>query len=133
MISANILKCMSPEDRARYLPEETIGSEAIEQGKFAKWLKDQQAAARLIYFWQRTDRKTTGTPGWPDFTIRTASAQWLLIEFKSLSGELSPPQRFIAAFCDKSASALNVVRSSAQAIRFVEQALHTQSQSPLDV
>jgi mevalonate kinase len=120
---------MSPADRARYLPGELesgepTGSEAFEQGKFAKWLKRQQEVGTLIYFWQRTDRKATGTPGWPDFTICTVSGKWLLIEFKSPKGELSPPQRYIVAFCGKSGSTVNVVRSRAQAIRLVEQALH---------
>jgi hypothetical protein len=124
---------MSAEDRAKYAPAETIGSEALEQGKFAKYLKNKQAQGKLIYFWQRTDRKATGTPGWPDFTIRTAGAKWLLIEFKSPQGELSPPQRYIVAFCDKNGSSVNVVRSCAQAIRFVELALYKQAQLPLDV
>jgi hypothetical protein len=122
-IPLHILKLMSPAERARYLPEEQIGSEAAEQGKFARWLKRQQEAGTLIYFWQRLDRKATGTPGWPDFTIRTAGGKWLLIEFKSPKGELSPPQRYIAAFCDKSGSTVNVMRSSRQAIALVARAL----------
>jgi hypothetical protein len=114
-IPPNIARWMSPEDRAKYELDEPIGSEAVEQGKFAKWLKDQWELGRLEYFWQRLDKKATGKPGTPDFVIALPKSESVWIEFKSVDGELSPPQAatkknlnrlghtFYLAFCAREA------------------------------
>jgi hypothetical protein len=87
---------MSAEDRARYCPEtvseDSIGSEAVEQGKFARWLKEQWQAGHLEYFWQRLDKRATGKPGTPDFIVALPEGKTLWIEFKSADGVLSVPQ-----------------------------------------
>jgi hypothetical protein len=97
----NILRLIIPADRpkgpagwtaaesgARYVRR----TERQEQAEFAKWLSRQQSMSELIYFWQRTDKRATGTVGWPDFTIGRAG-QTCYLEFKVTGGLLSEAQK----------------------------------------
>jgi hypothetical protein len=124
----NILRCMSQSDRARYLPDQpssddSIGSEALEQGKFAKYLKEQWQAGRLEYFWQRLDKRATGKPGTPDFIVALPGGKTHWIEFKSPTGSLSPAQsatlKNLAILDHRTA----LCHSSAEAIALVARAL----------
>jgi hypothetical protein len=120
---------MSEADRARYLPgqplpDDSIGSEAVEQGKFAKWLKEQWQAGRLEYFWQRLDKRATGKPGTPDFIVALPEAKTLWIELKSAEGALSVPQAATLKNLARLGYSASVCHSGAEAIRLVELALH---------
>lgn len=97
----NILRLMNPADRpkgpagwtaaesgARYVQR----TERQEQAEFAKWLSRQQSMGELIYFWQRTDKRATGTPGWPDFSVYSAGQSFFL-ELKVEGGLLSDAQK----------------------------------------
>ena len=117
----NIVRCMSAADRARYspeLPDDSIGSEAIEQGKFAKWLKTQWEAGALEYFWQRLDRKATGKPGTPDFIVALPEGKTLWIEMKC-GTELSPPQAVTLRLLAKLGHTTTVCNSVREAVKFV--------------
>jgi VRR-NUC domain-containing protein len=116
---------MSPEDRARYSPEETIGSEALEQGKFAKYLKEQWQAGRLEYFWQRLDKRATGKPGTPDFIVALPGGKTHWIEFKSAEGTLSPVQSATLKNLVILGHSTFIAHSGAQAIALVARALDT--------
>jgi hypothetical protein len=123
----NILRCMSAEDRARYLPpvsQESIGSEAVEQGKFARWLKEQWSAGRLEYDWDATHKKRTGKPGWPDFTVALPDGKTLWIELKSADGTLSVPQAATFKNLARLGHSAFIAHSGAEAIRLVQPALH---------
>ena len=119
LVPPNIARCMSPEDRAKYVPGEAIGSEAQEQGKFARALKEWQAAGKLRYNWDSTAKKRTGCVGWPDFTVVLPGPKTLFFELKSAQGELSPPQRVMMAFLKENRHRVFLVRSGAEAIRRV--------------
>jgi hypothetical protein len=117
---------MSAEDRARYLPpvsQESIGSEALEQGKFARWLKEQWSAGRLEYFWQRLDKRATGKPGTPDFIVALPEAKTLWIELKSADGVLSVPQAATLKNLARLSHSAFIAHSGAQAIALVARAL----------
>jgi hypothetical protein len=118
---------MSAEDRARYFPEscdDSIGSEAVEQGKFAKWLKAQWEAGTLEYFWQRLDKRATGKLGTPDFIVALPEAKTLWIEFKSADGALSVPQAATFKNLARLGYRTSICHSGAEAIRLVQLALH---------
>ena len=120
----NIVRLMSAEDRARYLPDEAIGSEAVEQGKFAKWLKEQWEAGALEYFWQRLDKRATGKAGTPDFIVALPDAKTLWIELKSAEGTLSPVQAATLKNLVRLGYSAFIAHSGAEAIRLVQLALH---------
>jgi VRR-NUC domain-containing protein len=132
-IAPNILRWMSEAERARYAPRVTTGTsepsleprkdsgepEKLEQGKFAKWLKEQWQAGRLEYFWQRTDKRATGKAGTPDFIVALPCGKTYWIEFKAPGGTLSPVQSATlknlaildhrTALCHSSAEAIALV------------------------
>jgi VRR-NUC domain-containing protein len=133
-IAPNILRWMSEAERARYAPVVTAApkafggkdsgeSEKLEQGKFAKWLKEQWQAGRLEYFWQRTDKRATGKAGTPDFIVAVPKGKTLWIEFKAPGGTLSPVQsatlKNLAILDHRTA----LCHSSAEAIALVARAL----------
>jgi hypothetical protein len=105
------------------VPEESIGSEAVEQGKFAKWLKQEWEAGALEYFWQRTDKKATGKPGTPDFIVALPGGKTLWIEFKSPIGLLSPVQSATLKNLAILGYRTFIAHSGAEAIALVARAL----------
>jgi hypothetical protein len=122
----NIARLMSAEDRARYFPsvsEKSIGSEAVEQGKFAKWLKTQWEAGALEYFWQRLDKRATGKAGTPDFIVALPDGKTLWIEFKSAEGTLSVPQAATFKNLARLGHRTSICHSGAESIALVARAL----------
>ena len=119
LVPPNIVRLMEPEDRQKYVPGEAIGSEAQEQGKLARALKEWQAAGKLRYNWDSTAKKRTGCAGWPDFTVVLPGPKTLFFELKSAQGELSPPQRVMMAWLEQNRHKAFVVHSGAEAIRIV--------------
>lgn len=89
-------------------------SERIIQEGFASWLRSIQ----LPFFWQRMDRKATGTKGWPDFSI-FENGRALLIETKFGKGKLSTDQVFRHAELAKAGCRVFVVRELTAAIELV--------------
>jgi len=128
LIPPHIARLMDPKDRQRYVAGEAVGSEAVEQSKFGKWLKDQWEKGRLEYFWTRTDKRSTNKPGQPDFIIAYYPAKTLWIEFKAPEGEPSPVQRATLENLLRLEHSTFIARSGAQAIRFVELLLYKQAQ-----
>jgi hypothetical protein len=117
---------MSAEDRARYFPEssdDSTGSEAVEQGKFAKWLKEQWSVGVLEYFWQRLDKRATGKPGTPDFIVALPGGKTLWIELKSADGTLSVPQAATFKNLARLGYSTSICHSGSQAIALVARAL----------
>lgn len=115
-IALNILKCMRPEDRAtmgshNQLPEETASKNAY---KLEKELQEQCAAHlrrhEIPFFRQRMDRKTTGTVGWPDFTI-PVNGRTLYMECKTWDGSLSAEQQTLSSAFLRHGHTIFVVRS----------------------
>src|SRR5215469_15423504 len=119
LVPPNIARCMSPEDRQKYVPGEAIGTESEEQGKLARALKEWQTAGKLRYNWDSTAKRRTGCVGWPDFTVVLPGPKTLFFELKSAQGELSPPQRVMMAWLEQNRHKAFVVRSGAEAIRIV--------------
>jgi hypothetical protein len=133
LIPPHIARLMNPEDRAKYLPGEAVGTEPAEQAKFAKYLKEQWAKGRLEYDWQRTDKRATARRGRPDFFVFLPAPQTLAIELKSAEGSLTPQQSAFLKNLAILGHATFIARSAAEAIRFVERSLYKQAQLALDV
>jgi hypothetical protein len=101
MLPDNILKAMPVEERrklgkagmtsddAQLKLEAT--SERILQRQINGWLRIQQSEGRLIFNWNRSDKRTTCKIGWPDYSI-FANQQCLFIEVKFAKGKVSPEQ-----------------------------------------
>lgn len=95
----HILDKMSPEDRkafgqmtAQEANEAYIAkSEREEQRTFYSWLLLHEGAGKLTFYTTRTDRKTTGRPGWPDFQVLYCGGS-LFFEFKVKGGRFSQDQ-----------------------------------------
>jgi VRR-NUC domain-containing protein len=122
-IPLHILKLMSSADRARYFPEESVGPEAAEQGKFARWLKAQWELGRLEYFWQRVDKKASGKPGTPDFIVALPNGKVHWIEFKSADGTLSVPQAATLKNLARLGHSTSICHSGTEAIALVARTL----------
>ena len=123
VIPAHIARLLSQEDRQKYLPGTSVGSERQEQGKFAAWLKTQWSAGLLWYIWQRTDKKATGTIGQPDFGVFLGGGRSYLVEFKAPGGELTPPQRATLALLEGLGHSWAICQSAAEAIGLITRAL----------
>jgi hypothetical protein len=124
-LAPHLLRLMNPKDRVCY-GVEAIGTEPEEQGKFARWLKEQWTAGRLEYNWDATHKKRTGKPGWPDFTVALHGGKTLLIEFK-VNIDLSPPQAATLKNLLRLGHRAEVCHSAAEAIGFVERQIAGES------
>jgi len=132
LIPPNIARLMSQEDREKYVAGQAVGPEPVEQGKFAKYLKDQWKSGRLEYDWQRTDKRATARRGRPDFFIFLSGPTTLAIELKGPDGVLSVEQAAFLKNLARLAHRTFIAHSAAQAIRFVELWLYKQAQLELD-
>lgn len=95
-------------------------SEADDQRAFAKWLKQE----RIPFFWQRLDRKATGTEGWPDFSL-VRNNHALLMEFKTQVGTLSKIQKQRHEEIAASGTKVHVIRKLVDAIELTQAWLST--------
>jgi hypothetical protein len=130
----HIGRLMSPEDQKRYgfvdpgvhppyetdhhAPVKTGKLEREEQGHFWNWLCLNGYAAGTI--WHRTDKRSTGTLGTPDFVVPTWSGV-LYIEFKMPGTTLSGAQKEFRAGLEAKGHTLYVCYSSDEAIALVKQ------------
>lgn len=124
VLSENILKCMSKEDREKYAKGQLTSDEALD-----KWARDQERKVHnlfvnwlllhdLDYDHSRMDKKTTSKKGRPDFHV-WKGLYHCFVEFKSEHGRLRPEQKeFLKRQIAKGTPVL-VTTSFVEAIRFV--------------
>jgi hypothetical protein len=127
----HVLKLMTEKDRKAYaksIGQPTAGMTAAEAtaaalGKQEKWMQQQFASfcglKGLKYHWCAMDRKTGGTPGWPDFIV-IVEGTVCFIEFKSSTGRLSKDQEDLQLALKKAGVPTLVTRSLALAIDFIK-------------
>jgi hypothetical protein len=130
IVTQDIARLMSPEDRAALGPVAQLNSEAgstprhrseiAEQKIFAAWLKIQQQNGRLWSTWQRTNRPTSGKVGQPDFIIALPGAKSLWLEFKAPGNSLSKEQQSTLALLGALDHRAVVVYAADEAIRLVK-------------
>ena len=67
-----------------------------------------------IYRRDRMDMKTSGTIGWPDFTILASAGRTFLIECKTAKGKLTTQQAGLAMKAESLGHTVHVVRSMSE-------------------
>jgi hypothetical protein len=132
LLSDNVLRLMNEKDRETYaksVGQPTAGMTAAEAtaaalGKQEKWMQQQFASFCGLkgykYHWCAMDRKTGGTPGWPDFIVIVEDTV-CFIEFKSSTGRLSKDQEGLQLALKKAGVPTLVTRSLSLAIEFVKE------------
>lgn len=129
----HFIKRMNPADRpkgpAGWTAEESGAryvrrTERQEQALFAQWLSRQKSMGELIYFWQRTDKRATGTKGWPDFSVGR-SGQTMYLEFKVPNGSFSEAQVEVIDTLTRQGFLVAIPPTAAEAIRIITQWMAT--------
>lgn len=139
-VTPEMIKRMSPEDQKRYSdiviavedfpnlhpddltappeykpqPRNQTDLERVQQREFASWLSLED----YPYCWHRTDKKSTGTLGCPDFIVAVCGVT-LWIEFKRPGYRLSPDQEKFRYRLVKHGNHMHLVYSSDEAIKLV--------------
>jgi len=122
ILPENILRAMSPPDRKRYAAGQLTADEALrkaatraereEHKVFINWLSQHEIEFRH----DRMDRRTSGTLGWPDFTI-VHGGRALLGDFKVYGNKLSPEQQHRFDRLLRGGTEVRIWSSANQAIR----------------
>lgn len=90
-------------------------SERELQDQFDAWLRER----RVPFYRSRMDRATTGTLGWPDFTVVIAGRA-LLVETKDGKGKLSARQAKLHAELRRTGTTTHVCRDFHECVRVTE-------------
>jgi hypothetical protein len=129
----HLIKLMNPQDQALYggapgvhppyqedhhAPVKTSKLERDEQGHFWNWLCFNGYADGTI--WHRTDKRSTGTLGTPDFVVPIWGGV-LYVEFKMAGNFLSPAQEKFQQGLEAKGHTIYVCYSCAEAIALVKQ------------
>jgi hypothetical protein len=130
LIPENLLKLMSPADRRQYgragwtlaeVQERVDGRlERKEHVIVVSWCALNEIPCRH----DRTDRKTTGNLGWPDFTIIYAGNA-LLGEMKIGRNKLSTDQTRVIGTLSATGTSVQIWYSGAEAIESIKTWLQT--------
>jgi hypothetical protein len=115
---------MSPEDRQAIRQpsaEEAQAacrkrSEKEEHRIFSRWLYLHRK--ELVARYDRMDKRTSGTVGWPDYTV-CHHGRTLFLEFKVLGGRLSPEQEALIERLTEQDFMAAIPSSAAEAIKIV--------------
>ena len=131
-LTPELISRMSLEDQARYgppvhpddltappiyqePPRSQVDLERVQQREFASWL----SLEGYPYDWHRTDKKSTGTLGCPDFIVGVnGTTVWA--EFKRPGYKLSPDQENFKEKLAKQKIHMHLVYSSNEAIELIE-------------
>lgn len=90
-------------------------SEKLLQDALDKWLRSE----RIPFRRDRMDMATSGTVGWPDFSL-VLSGRVLLIETKFGKGTLSKAQKSLIDFMAATGTKVHVIRDLPAAIELVQ-------------
>jgi hypothetical protein len=122
ILPENILRLMSSADRRRYAGGQLTNEEAYvkasrraekeEHNLFINWL----GLHGLQFRHDRMDKKTSGTVGWPDFTI-VVGGRCLLGDFKVYGNKLSSEQKERFGALSRTGTEVEIWSSADQAIR----------------
>jgi hypothetical protein len=120
IVPENIARLMSPEDRQKHgiktaeesMVEGIAKLEKDEHQVYLDWGKRNDLPIRH----DRTDKRVTGTVGWPD-TLLVYGGMVLMMEFKLYGNKLSQAQKEVHAQLDRSGTNVIVVHSADEAIR----------------
>lgn len=124
-IPKHIRRLMPKEDRADMGKAAMTNEEAQAKldGRREKELQENIASLLrqrdIVFFWQRMDRKTTGTVGWPDFTF-SVGGKACAFEVKLPKGHLTGEQMQMHIAMMKNGWLVRVVRSEQEAVEQLE-------------
>jgi|SRR6516225_7454843 hypothetical protein len=125
VLPENILKCLSPADRAKLGVGGLTAAEAVAKANKRLEREEQRIFAgaltrwELPFYWHRTDKPTGAIAGLPDFIVGLAG-KTLWIEFKAKGRLLSPEQSLFRARLGAQGVTLHIVHDAAEAIRLVK-------------
>ena len=132
----NILKCMTPSDRAVLGKGGRTAGEAAAAGAaklerhrhdvFSQWLNLRS----IPFVHARMDRRSTIETGWPDFTLLDPKYPAFCIEFKTESGALSLDQGRVIARLEDAGIFVAVLTEAGEAIRLTQTRLNLKGALP---
>jgi hypothetical protein len=129
-ITEKLIDLMSPEDQRLFRPavhqddltappyqpppRSQVDLERVQQREFASWL----TLEGYPFCWHRTDKKSTGTLGCPDFAVGVCGiTMW--IEFKRPGYRLSPDQEKFKEKLERQKIDYHLVYSADEAIKLI--------------
>lgn len=124
----NILKLMSPQDRAalgkagRTMDEISADNEKKLESEFQKDIGNYLRLKDIVYGWSRMDRKTTTFKGWPDFVF-AIRGRAIALEAKVGKRQTTPEQDQTHAAMRANGWEVHVVRTFPEVVAIIKRHL----------